>query len=301
MRRPRQRVSFAWPSVASSAQPVRAVVRRVRRYTAAHGRRLDAARIPRHWPGPGADAADGSDSLVPPCLPLGPDQHHRERSRPLRHRLVARLLEADRGPGRHRQRRRHRRLLPEPVPAAPSRRVPRRTRSLRRADQGGARRRAVRDGADGLEPDGRGFLRGASRLVRARSRRAPDPRRRQVCRLHQQSVLRRLPSRRAARDHRTLASGRVHRQQLGGAGAREHLLLRQLRTRVPDDEREGAAARRGLERPRLPRLDHVELRAAYRGLGSEQPRDTAGRRRRLHLGRHEQADRSPRRPGRSAT
>src|SRR6185503_19751062 len=87
------------------------------RYTAAHGRRLDATRIPWHWPGPGADAADGGDALVPPRLPLGPDQHHREGSGPLRHRLVARLLEADRGPGGQRQRRRHRRLLPQPLPA----------------------------------------------------------------------------------------------------------------------------------------------------------------------------------------
>ena len=40
---------------------------------------------------------------------------------PLRHRLVARLLEAHAGAGRHHQRRRHRRLLPEQVSAAPSR------------------------------------------------------------------------------------------------------------------------------------------------------------------------------------
>ena len=92
------------------------------------------------------------DTVVPPRLSLGPDQHHREGSGALRHRLVARLLEAHAGAGRHHQRRRHRRLLPEPVSAAPSRRVPRRPRSLRRADEGGARRRDLRDGADGLQP-----------------------------------------------------------------------------------------------------------------------------------------------------
>ena len=73
-----------------------------------------------------------------------------------------------RGAGRHHQRRRHRRLLPEQVSAAPSRRVPRRPRSVRRADESRARRRPLRDGADGLESHRRGLLQGAPRLVRAR-------------------------------------------------------------------------------------------------------------------------------------
>ena len=61
-------------------------------------------------PGRGHEGA-----LVSPRVSLGPDEHHRERPDPLRHRLVARALEAHPGAGRHHQRRRHRRLLPEQV------------------------------------------------------------------------------------------------------------------------------------------------------------------------------------------
>ena len=60
------------------------------------------------------------------------------------------------------------------------------------------------------------FFKAHPGLVRARPRRPAVPRRRQVRHLHQQPVLRRVPARRAARDHRALAPGRVHRQQLGG-------------------------------------------------------------------------------------
>ena len=228
------------------------------------------------------------DTVVPTSVSLGSDQHHREGSRPLRHRLVARVLEADPGAGRHHQRRRHRRVLPEPVPVAPSRRVPGRSRFVRRADEGGPRRRHLRDGADGFESGRRGFLRGASRLVLPRRQRAAVSRRRQVRGVHQQPVLRRIPARCAARDHRALASRRIHRQQLGGARPREHLSLRQLHAHVSGEDRQGAAATGGLARFRVSRMDHVELRAADRGMGVEQPHDPCGRRARLHLGRHEQ-------------
>ena len=60
-----------------------------------------------------------------------------------------------------------------------------------------------------------------------------------------------------------------------GPGPRQHLLLRQLRAQVPREDRDGAAPRRGLERSRLSRLDHVELRAPHRDLGAEQPRHPA--------------------------
>ena len=48
---------------------------------------------------------------------------------------------------------------------------------------------------------------------------------------------------------------------------------------------QGAAARGRLGRSGLPRVDHVELRAAHRGLGAEQPDDAGGRRRRTASGR----------------
>jgi hypothetical protein len=71
---------------------------------------------------------------------------------------VARLLEADAGASRHHQRRRHCRVLPEQVSAPPSRGVPRRSRSLRPAHQGGARRRDLRDGADGFQSHAEDFF-----------------------------------------------------------------------------------------------------------------------------------------------
>jgi hypothetical protein len=49
--------------------------------------------------------------VVPPCPPLGTDQHHGERSRALRHPVVARVLEAHPGSGRNYQRRRNCRIL----------------------------------------------------------------------------------------------------------------------------------------------------------------------------------------------
>ena len=60
-----------------------------------------------------------------------------------------------------------------------------------------------------------------------------------------------------------------------GHGPREHLLLRQLHAQVPGEDRQGAAATGRLGRPGVPRVDHVELRAAHRGLGAEQPRRRA--------------------------
>jgi hypothetical protein len=184
--------------------------------------------------------------MVPTSVSLGSDQHHREGSRPLRHRLVARVLEANPGAGRHHQRRRHRRVLSQSVPFAPSGRVPWRSRSVRRADEGGPRRRHLRDGADGFESDRRRFLRGASRLVRPRRQRPAVSRRRQVRSLYQQPVLRRIPARCAARDHRALASRRIHRQQLGRARPREHLSLRQLHAHVSGEDGQAAAATGGL-------------------------------------------------------
>ena len=48
------------------------------------------------------------------------------------------------------------------------------------------------------------------------------------------------------------------------------------------------AAPRQLGRPRVPPVDPVELRAAHRSLGPEQPRHPGGGRPGLHLVRHEQ-------------
>ena len=67
--------------------------------------------------------------------------------------------------GRHRQCRRHRRLLSEQVSAAASRGVSERPRSVRRTRQGGARGWSDRAGPDGFEPHRGRLLPRASRLV----------------------------------------------------------------------------------------------------------------------------------------
>jgi hypothetical protein len=50
----------------------------------------------------------------------------------------------------------------------------------------------------------------------------------------------------------------------GPGWSREHLLLHELRNQVSREDRKGTAAKGGLERSRISRLDHVELRAGSR-------------------------------------
>ncbi len=85
-----------------------------------------------------------------------------------------------RAPGRHHQRRRHRGLLSEQVPAAPPGRVPGRARPLRRTGQGRARGRSGGAGPHGFQPRGRGLLPGPPGLVRRGRRRQALPRGRLV-------------------------------------------------------------------------------------------------------------------------
>src|SRR5215213_4733980 len=181
------------------------------------------------------EKAGGNDeprALVPDDTSLGADQFGRVRSGPLRRGLVARALAEDAHPGGDHQRRRHRRLLSLALPAAPPRREAGRPRLLwrdrRRRPGGGA------DGArpDGFEPGGAGLLRGASRLDLPRHPRRPVPAGRQVRDLHRFTLLYRVPARGDGRDHRAQPSGWLHRQQLGGAAAGQHLLLRPLQGAV---------------------------------------------------------------------
>ena len=232
----------------------------------------------------GPDAHRRQPAVVSAHLPLGADQHHRAGSHSIRHPVVARVLEAHRGAGRDHQRRRHRGVLSEQIPAAIPRAVPQRARSLRRTDRGRASRRAGGHGADGLQSHRGEFLSGPPRLVRAHGRRQAVPCRRQVHHLHQQRLLRRVSARRPAGDHPALQTRRDHRQQLGGDGSRQHLLLRQLPAQVQGEDRTGDPAARQLGRPRVPAVDHVELRAAHRTLGVQQPHHAGRGRRRIASG-----------------
>ena len=56
---------------------------------------------------------------------------------------------------------------------------------------------------------------------------------RQVRHLHQLALLQRVPARGDARDHRAQPPRRLHRQQLAGPAAHQHLLLRPLQGAVP--------------------------------------------------------------------
>ena len=94
----------------------------------------------------------------------------------------------------------------------------------------------------------------------------PYPPGRQVRHLHRLALLQRVPAGRDARDHRAQPSGRLHRQQLAGPAARQHLLLRPLQGAVPGLCRQGAAARARLGRRGLPRLGALELPAPHRPL-----------------------------------
>ena len=134
-----------------------------------------------------------------------------------------------------------------------------------------------------FEPRRPGLLRGASRLDLPRHRRRADPPGRQVRHLHRLALLQRVPAGRDARDHRAQPSGRLHRQQLAGPAAHQHLLLRPLQDAVPGLCRQGAAAGARLGRRRLPRLGALELPAPHRPLEVQQPGHPRGRRRALRL------------------
>ena len=77
------------------------------------------------------------------------------------------------------------------------------------------------------------------------ARRQAVSRGRQVHHLHQQPVLRRVPARRPARDHRALAPRRLHRQQLGGLGRESICYCDNCDAQVPGEDR----ARRCRARP----------------------------------------------------
>ena len=236
---------------------------------------------PRHKPGrpcPGTGAATAGDRPTSPSA-----------TPPLRHRLVARILEAHRNPGRHHQRRRHRRLLSQQVSAAPPRGVPERARSVRRTGASRARGRPGGAGPHGFQPRRRGFFPRASRLVRPRGFRRALSRRRQIHHLRQQPLLRRIPSRRAARDHRALAIPRASPTTVGAAwGATASATATTAPASSATSAGKPLPARAGLGRRGLPPVDRVELRAPPGNLGPQQPRHQGRRRAELPVDRHEQ-------------
>jgi len=179
--------------------------------------------------------------MVQARLPLGADQPDRGRSRELRPRQVARALEADSSPGGHRQRRRHRRLLPESLPLAAPGRQAEGPRPLRRNRPSGARRGLGSAGPHGFEPRFGGLLRDPSGLVCRRSRGKALSGRRILHRLRQLPLLRRVPAGRPARDRRALPPRRLCRQQLDRAGLSQRVPLRALPRGIWRRSRRGSA------------------------------------------------------------
>ena len=152
--------------------------------------------------------------LVSPHLALGADQHHRDRPGALRHRVVARVLEAHRG---------SRASSSMPAGSSPITRASSRCTIAReflgdRDLYGELAKAAHEDGLAVLarmdsNRTARGFLPGPSRLVRQRRSSGKPYRAGETVRhLRQQPVLRRVPAGGPARDHRAQPSRGLHRQ-----------------------------------------------------------------------------------------
>ena len=243
-----------------------------------------AAQVDTVWPATGAEPKAPA-SVVSPHLPLGPDQYHRARSGPLRHRLVARALEADR---------RSRASSSTPAASSPTTRASSRcttapspsatatstasspgprTRTAWPSSRAWTRNRAHEDFFR-AHPDW--FARDAA----GKPYRAGE---KYVTCINSPYYDEYIPGV-LTRDHRALASRGLHRQQLERARPRQHLLLRQLRAQVPRQPRQGAAARRDWDDAVYRAWIEWNYERRARSLGPEQPRHARPRAARIASG-----------------
>ena len=189
--------------------------------------------------------------------------------------MVARALAQDPRPGRHRQCRRHRRLLSVRVPAASPRRQTRRPRSLRRCRARRPRRRPEGHRPHGLQPRRRGLLQGPSRtgsasistaspIVRPTST-SPASTRPITANIFRASWKR--SSSAASPTASPTIAGPACRATTSAIAGTARPVLRLCRRR--------AAAQPRLGQSSLPRLDPLELPAPDRDLGTQQLRHHA--------------------------